>query len=336
VGGPNPLSAAFYTEHVLTDDVYADLEPTGFLDRTLFVPDVAVGRLLENPEEIIGQLALFEAAEGVLDPQTALTTGYDFLTDGALGVDEARGRRIAAADRSVLIDDDWTREDLRAALFPPLADSPEVAAVNAHFDHYRSLPAAADAAESFTAEDLFTIDDVEDGRLAGRVLFSMGCHGGLNVPDAYVATLPDGTSALPDGRDWPQVFSAEQAAVYVANTGFGYGGIYTVDLSERLMGLFAEHLDGSLTAGEALLFAKQRYSADMGLWGAYDEKALMEATFYGLPMYRIGEDPVEAPEPPEAPPVTTDPVTGLEAAEVRVEPDFSRIETDRGDFWTVA
>ena len=40
--------------------------------------------------------------------------------------------------------------------------------------------------------------------------------------------------------------------------------------------------------GEALTVAKQEYKGSLALVGAYDEKAMAELTFYGLPMYRIG------------------------------------------------
>ena len=43
-----------------------------------------------------------------------------------------------------------------------------------------------------------------------------------------------------------------------------------------------------LTIGEALTVAKQEYKGSLAIVGAYDEKAMAELTFYGLPMYRIG------------------------------------------------
>ena len=44
----------------------------------------------------------------------------------------------------------------------------------------------------------------------------MGCHGGLNVPDTLGGS---------GGRylDWAQLYSTKQVAMYIANTGFGYG-----------------------------------------------------------------------------------------------------------------
>ena len=84
----------------------------------------------------------------------------------------------------------------------------------------------------------------------------------------------------------------------MANTGYGYGETEGVELSERLMQLFAERLDGSVTVGEALLFAKQTYvGTRQAEYGPFDEKVLQQATFYGLPIYRVGVTNVPDPEP---------------------------------------
>ena len=86
--------------------------------------------------------------------------------------------------------------------------------------------------------------------------------------------------------------------MFVGNTGYGYGDTELVALSERLMTLFARRLDGALSVGEALQYAKAEYAADLTAYGVYDEKALMEATFYGLPFYRL-----DVANPPPVPPL---------------------------------
>ena len=57
--------------------------------RELFVPELAVGRLVESRADIVKALDTFTQYNGQLDPATtssALVTGYDFLTDGAQAV----------------------------------------------------------------------------------------------------------------------------------------------------------------------------------------------------------------------------------------------------------
>jgi hypothetical protein len=337
VGGVNAIAGAFATEHILTDDPYGDRDPIAWLNRSLYLPDLAVGRLVESPEDILRQLALYEAADGVLDASTALTTGYDFLTDGAEAVDEALGDRIGAQQRSTLIDDLWTRGDLYDALFD-VGAVPEVAAVNAHFDHHRALPALGDTTND--ESDLFTVGHVDAGAgplpaelaaptgLEGRIFFSMGCHAGLPVPDGYV-------DAGGPAQDWAQTLGS-RGAVWFANTGYGYGDTAAVALSERLMARFAGNLVGG-TVGEAVVEAKSHYFATLGVYGSYDEKALMEATFYGLPMYRLAETPsVQAASLSATPLLSTDTADGHERQRVTLTPAFTPHRTSgRGTYWSV-
>jgi Tol biopolymer transport system component len=329
--GGNALLASVLTGHILTDDIYGDSNPIPWLDRELYVPEVAVGRLVETPEEIVGAVNNFvdPTVNGSLDPQTSLTTGYDFLADGAQAVDAALGAQLGAANAHELISETWTLADL-ISNFLDAGPPPDIASINAHYDHFQALPAIGNTTSDET--DLFTtqkVDALSPG-LPGRIIFSMGCHSGLNVADVLVATPDPGQSKRL--LDWPQVY-AQQGALYAANTGFGYGDTETVALSESLMALFAERLDGSMTVGQALTFAKQEYFASLGVYGVYDEKALVEATFYGLPMYRVGSGaPSSSPAPP---PLSEDPITGLQVASIHTEPNLQPVVTPRGKFYQV-
>ncbi len=72
-----------------------------------------------------------------------------------------------------------------------------------------------------------------------------------------------------------------------APTGYGLGDTEVIAYSGRLLKLFAQKLDGTSSVGQALMLAKQQYM-QLGVTSFYDAKALEEATFYGLPMYRLG------------------------------------------------
>ena len=50
----------------------------------------------------------------------------------------------------------------------------------------------------------------------------------------------------------------------------------------------AQRLDGSVTAGQALQFAKQGYYGSLATFSDYDQKCLMETVFYGLPFWGVG------------------------------------------------
>ena len=77
-----------------TDDPLGDVNYSG---EGPYVPELAVGRLVETPAQIIGQLSQYITRNGAIAPTRALTTGYDFLSDGAsqisAGLKARLGRR---------------------------------------------------------------------------------------------------------------------------------------------------------------------------------------------------------------------------------------------------
>ncbi|HVD25014.1 MAG TPA: DNRLRE domain-containing protein, partial [Gaiellaceae bacterium] len=250
------LYGALFEHKVLSDDPYATTDPIPYLQRQLFVPQLAVGRLVETAAQITGTLDRFLAFGGVLDPSSARTSGYDFLKDGANGVAAAFADVVGApqpATTPPLIGDLWTRFTLRNAL----GTNTGLFGMNGHADHGRLQPARdADGDGVFASTDLFSAADLP-ASLERAVVFSMGCHSGLSASDASVA----GAAAA----DWAQAFAGKGAAAYAGNLGYGYGDTVTVAYSEALNVRLAEGLRDGLPIGEALVEAKQGYLADLGL-----------------------------------------------------------------------
>jgi len=335
----NSLFGAASLRYFLSDEPYGDIDPIIFgsngTDRALYVTDTALGRVVETPEEIVGQLGLFIASAGELDPSSAIVSGYDFLSDGAQAVADTLDALPDTTVATPLINEDWTATDLIGEIYPAPGDAANLAAVNAHFDHYRALPADGNA--SGAEDDLFTTLDITDpsvtDEIEGSLFFSMGCHGGLNVPDEL---FPGDPRAL----DWAQAYAQEQA-IWVGNTGYGYGETRTpegVELSERLMLHFAQRLDGSLTAGEALFFAKQWYlGTQKSAYGEYDEKVLQQTTFYGIPFFKLGVASPPPPEPiPPQPQVYPLPNLDLDVSTIVSDPFFTEQVSPLGEgsSWT--
>jgi hypothetical protein len=319
-GGNNAVAGSAWDRQILTDEPYGETAALNYGDRFLYITDTALGRLVDTPAEIAFQLDQFVTSQGRLDPQTGLVMGYDFLDDGSEAVTgylDAAGLDVDDEFGSGDDDDTWDADDLAEKLFPSDGSpTPDLISLNAHFDHRRALPALGNSIGDET--DLFEATRVfaaASGALTGRVTFSMGCHSGLNVSDATIGVLAD---------DFPQAFTA-QGGIYIGNTGYGYGDTETVAYSERLMGLFARELvnpvlfDQPTTAGQALQFAKNVFFSELGNVSVYDEKALMEATFYGVPFYRVTTTPAE-PQP--VPTLTTqaDPITGDPSVTFTVTP----------------
>jgi hypothetical protein len=327
-GAATPLSSSLSARNLLTDDAYGDFDPIRWRDTALYIPDVALGRLVETPAEMERSIDPYLANQR-LAASTALVAGYDFLIDGSVAVDTALGSVIPAASRTTQINNTWTRANIEAALYPAGA-SPYVVALNAHFDHYKALPAAGNTTND--QSDMLTTQAVisQPNRLQGRLVFSIGCHSGLNVPDGYL-----GVGAGARAKDWAQVL-VNDGAVYIGNTGYGYGDRATVAFSERLQYLFAQRLDGRYSVGAALTSAKQEYFATLGAYSDYDHKAMMELTFYGLPFFGYGPNngaPILPPKLSTAP----DPSTGgLAAADTSFTPVFQTNTTSDGETFLTA
>ncbi len=291
LGRGNEIGAAFAGGRFLSDDPYASPEGVAIYNHEIFVPELGLGRLVGRPEVIAAQLQRFIAYDGQLDPATAaspllelnaLVTGYDFLSDGA---DAIAGRYLqGGATVDTLINEGWSAADLRSRLFG--ASPPDVASVNAHFDPWRLLPADENAAG--TQQNLFTTGDVVgSGVLERMFIYTMGCNSGVSLSDVAIG-FPT--------QDWAEAFAGE-GALFVGNGGFGYGDTESVALSERYYGLLTSVLvdaleqAGQVELGRAWMLAKQQYQSEVAVWTPYDEKAMQEAIFYGLPMWRLGEAP---------------------------------------------
>jgi hypothetical protein len=272
---PN-LGKSFHLRYFLTDDYYAGLLPLPFKGRELYLPHLAVGRLVESPAEIAAAVDAF-LTHSLLSPANAVVTGYDFLIDQAEAI-SATLRHQGITDITPLINDSWTDVDFRDGVFThPTAHS--LNSLNSHFKHDLLYPNNA-------SDQVFATEVISTTDYTGVLVFSVGCHSGLNVPDADSDSVQTGT-------DWAQAFS-RQGAVFIGNTGYGYGDSDLIAYSERLMADFVEALgiwhDGAMpTVGHALLEAKHHYynSAAVSALSNYDEKVLEELTLYGLPMLKV-------------------------------------------------
>jgi hypothetical protein len=175
----------------------------------------------------------------------------------------------------------WSNTDVISNILAA-ATPASIDALNGHYNQYELE--AADGS-------LATSADATSANFAARILFTMGCHGGLDVAD----TLFGGNPSSPSGKylDWPELYARAQAAVYIGNTGFGYGDTASIALSERLLALFARNLHSNTdSVGEQWAETLGQYFATAGAYDVYDEKVMEETTFYGLPFWHFGTAPV--------------------------------------------
>jgi len=262
------IGAACKDNMTLTDDYYADREPVSWGGQEFYIPDYAIGRLVETPTEMIGVIDTFLASHQINDVR-ALVTGYDFVQDAANAMCDALGADLGNVNVDCsLIGDSWSGNAFKQKQLeanPPF----RLQAINGHANHFTE---GAPLSSNVTANDV--VNATAD--LSRAILYTVGCHSGMNVPPEN-STFP---------LDLTQAF-AQRKVNYVANTGFGWGIRGAIGLSEKLMVNYTDKLlqGTSQSIGPALTAAKQLYYQQAQNLSAYDEKILIEATLYGLPHY---------------------------------------------------
>jgi hypothetical protein len=285
----SPLFFSLLQGYMLTDDYYVDSFPMPWQGRALYVPDKAVSRLVETPANIEDIAQAFLASDGKLNANTALVTGYDFFDDGAGAVKDILVSANIATDDSLRSPTAWTADELRTKFLTVRHD---IANINAHYTHYLALSASGFVSGNFS--DVLTSTQVSSAtaNLLDSIIFTIGCHSGLNVPDASAFSAADVGSSVDPRLDFPQ---SMHQAIFLASTGFGYGDDEGIGGTERLMGLFLDealrNANGDsladVTVGQALKAAKQGYITGLSTITAYDEKSSTEFTLYGLPQYQV-------------------------------------------------
>jgi hypothetical protein len=289
------ILGSMYDSMILTDDFYVDADPIPYNGRSLYVPDLAVSRLVETPEEIAGSVQHFRDSNGVLADGTSVmssvVTGQDWMKDGAERVKSILANADLTPSDAVPFDS-WTVQNAEDALSPASA---KIGNLNAHFTHYGGISADgctkyADGDESWTSEFLTSSDIAGSPSFEGKLVFTLGCHAGLNVPDDQTMGEESGMSPKLDVAQ----AMAQQQGVLVASTGFGLGNLDGIGGTEELVGTFADQLTTSqagLATGQpiglALAMAKHKYFTSKSSVTPYDEKSSIQFTLYGMPQYRV-------------------------------------------------
>jgi len=303
------VGQALAANRYLTDDLLAVSGPLDLpltqaaFDDGAFLPDLAVGRLVETPGEIVTTIATFISQDGILDlgslgpdDHQIQVTGYDFLIDSgkkvcrrwrqALGVvpTGCDPTDIAPVDGQ-LLSPTWgtSLANRPSLLFDHLAGNAgepyRILSLNGHATHFEEGVPGNDPTH-ITGLPAASLQGAVD--LSGSVIYAVGCHGGLPVPGIGVG---DADNSL----DLPQTFLGQGALAYVANTGYGWGLTDGIGLSERLVEIFTEELTagGTVAVGKAVSRSKERYFLDLPRFDPYDEKTLLQWTLFGLPMYAV-------------------------------------------------
>ena len=278
----SPSEASLRLDFVLSQDAYGAKTKIALPVSDFPVPGLAVGRLVESVTQIAGVIDAYMGVGGVVAPATSLVTGYDFLADAAnevkkelqQGTNGVPDTLITPAGVSPQDPASWTANQLAAQL---LGNRHDVIFLAGHFSANSAL--AADFSTSLLTNDLVA----SQTDLTNAIVFSAGCHSGYNLVDTDA--IPGVTLPL----DWAQAF-AQKKATLIAGTGYQYGDTDFIEYSEQIYLNLARQLragTGAIAVGEALVKAKLDYLATTQDIRGIPEKALLEATLYGLPMLGV-------------------------------------------------
>ena len=276
--------ASLRLNYILTQDPYASRIHLSDGSSTFVVPAIAIGRLVETPDEIGKVIDAYLALDNGVTPLTtnALVTGYDFLQDAAddvkaeleTGMGVSADALIASRDAAPTAPESWTADQMRAAMTNQRHD---IMFLAGHFSQGSAL--AADWSTRVLASQI-AFSDVD---LTNALIFSAGCHSGYNLIDTHAVT------GITNEPDWAQAF-ARKGATFIGGTGYQYGDTDVIEYTERLLKNFAQELrtgNGPVAIGTALTLAKQKYLAETPQMRGIHEKSLLQSTLFGLPMLQV-------------------------------------------------
>jgi hypothetical protein len=272
------VGSAFHNKMFLTDNIYATDKPMEWktadvIIPELFVPNVPIGRLIENPDDISAVIAAFYQTE-YLNPDKIFVTGYDFMSDSASDCSSTLENRTKGTTTAIISEKEVTEnyfDDIKDEL---LNTSNNIVFVFQHAEHdLFNIPKYRVGSENITSQIIST----STGDLNGSIVCSLGCHSGLNVPP----------NASTDDSDLAQAFAQKGVLAYIAPTSYSIGLKRTIGAHELLITYFTQYLCAGMDVGTALTRAKQEYWATNYDISYIDEQVLETTTLYGLPMARI-------------------------------------------------
>ncbi|MEF3273927.1 MAG: peptidase [Chloroflexus sp.] len=252
----SPLGAALRNRMLLSDNPYGTVRPYRFYGFPLFIPDLAVGRIVEQPAEIADFLRRNNPMEEVnislrndaWSNTSYSITGYDFLMDGASFISSTLQQATQVTSTllpsRIIINNNWNRtsfeqqwleQPLNATNFftSPLSvfstTQTLLSSLNAHFDHWQLIPAVAQGSTpNFPADRLLTVtyDDESScdlypmfcpGFFYNTIYYSVGCHSGYNVPFSAILQPPANSAMLTDPRLSQSLPNEFPSAFYAAD-----------------------------------------------------------------------------------------------------------------------
>ncbi|MCL4831429.1 MAG: hypothetical protein KJZ86_03275 [Caldilineaceae bacterium] len=272
VSEQSAIGQALRQKYSLTDDFYATRSLQFLRSVPFYLPDLSIGRLIENPTDIGATIDLFLQEDDLnLASVTVAGFGERLLSarETCAIFDSLRG-----ADCS-LVGEGWGKSQLLAQQF---------SVQPTHGFHFLYLPGLHWCIQTADGSCVYGIDIAPGGNALQRaVVVSAAAHNGLNV------TSPD-----PFPLDIAEAY-ARQGALILGFTGYTpYSNDNQVALADRLLQrMITQTFAGTRrTVGDAWRLSKYHYwqealHSENPLDPYLDIKVLHNAILYGIPMYRL-------------------------------------------------
>ena len=270
--------------HYLTDSIYGDLSyiDNGYGDDNELIPELAVGRLVETPNQISTLVQNYIASNGTLSRGDVAAIGSWDYKDGA----QAAADHVGTSADTALI-----QSDFDSSLVPPKINAEnDIVYIGGHGDYNWMTTGSG---EGFMAGSTAVQGDTEElNAMPDAVVVASGCHNGVNFGNML---YHDYTGTTTYG-EFPERFANTEVGIYLGSTGYTWisatGSSSNAALagwSEKLATHFLKHLlnDGMwVTAGKAYKAAVNEYVSDYSGVGNPHRRVLAIATLYGIPNYR--------------------------------------------------
>ena len=236
VSDSSSVGSSIRANRILTDNLYGDIK-SGLFEFGIITPELAVSRLIESPDQIVNTLDVYKTEGSLVTPNVITMTGWDFMADSITETADVYETELGVSPTRC-IGASCTRSCVRGAY---LSSRSDITALYVHANHYTySLYNHATQIYSTDVRDASAdMDDI--------IVYSIGCHAGLNVPLSESQSL-----------DLPEAHIRQGVIGYAGNTGYGIGGDGII-LSEELAVKFTENICNGYTVGDALLKAKRGY-----------------------------------------------------------------------------
>ncbi len=293
--------------YYLTDTKYADLS---YLDTSIdheLTPELAVGRLVETPEQIIGVIDAYMKNQGIIPKENYVSIASKDYLDGGTKAKNDMVASGAATDSSLI------QCNYLSSSVPPLLNRKHDVVYFAGHGNYNVISTGNG---SFMAGNSASQGDTSElNPIDGATIITSGCHNGVNFGNKKYHAPDAGTTY----SEFPEEFSKKNVVAYVGATGYTAitpticNAAGTIGYSEALATNIVTNMVQGQNIGQAFVKGANDYFVS-GTVSDVKRRVLAIPTLYGIPTY---EPVTMGPVPGGSQISGNEPITGYKVQEIK-------------------